>query len=153
MGEEHDGDARDHDQSTHGEGARQRAGSRETSASSGACRCGAVRVFVQGAPLRVGICHCTDCRQESGSAFTFYGIWPADRFERVGDTAEYEGRQFCARCGSRMFSVNAREAEIKLGILSAAPTEFTPSYELWIKRREPWLRPIEGAEQHDEDRS
>jgi hypothetical protein len=27
-----------------------------------------------------------------------------------------------------------------------------PSYELWVKRREPWLRPIEGAEQYDEDR-
>ncbi|MEK1864852.1 MAG: GFA family protein, partial [Rhizobium leguminosarum] len=26
------------------------------------------------------------------------------------------------------------------------------SYELWVKRREPWLRPVEGAEQYDEDR-
>ena len=44
------------------------------------------------------------------------------------------------------------EAEIKLGALSEAPTPFTPTYELWIKRREPWLRPIEGAEQYEEDR-
>jgi hypothetical protein len=27
-----------------------------------------------------------------------------------------------------------------------------PGYELWIKRREPWLRPVEGAEQYDENR-
>jgi hypothetical protein len=44
-------------------------------------------------------------------------------------------------------------AESKLGILSGAPTALVPSYELWIKRREPWLRPVEGAEQFDENRS
>jgi hypothetical protein len=120
---------------------------------SGQCRCGQVQLSVRGAPLRVGICHCTDCRQESGSAFTFYGIWPAPLFEHVGETAEHSGRRFCPRCGSRLFSVDDREAEIKLGILSAAPTPFVPSYELWIKRREPWLRPIEGAAQFEENRT
>ena len=51
-----------------------------------------------------------------------------------------------------MFSVDELEAEIKLGILSEAPTALVPSYELWIKRREPWLRPIDGAEQYEENR-
>jgi len=120
---------------------------------SGACRCGQVRISVHGDPLRVGICHCTDCRQESGSAFTFYGIWPAQQFEHVGETAEYAGRHFCPRCGSRLFSIDPKEAEIKLGILNEAPTSFVPSYELWVKRRERWLRPIEGAKQFEENRN
>ena len=120
---------------------------------SGKCLCGQVRVSVRGEPLRVGICHCTDCRQESGSAFTFYGIWPALQFEHAGDTAEFQGRCFCTRCGSRLFSVDEQEAEVKLGILSQAPTPLVPSYELWIKRREPWLRPVEGATQYEEDRT
>jgi hypothetical protein len=60
---------------------------------------------------------------------------------------------FCPHCGSRLFSADDREAEIKLGILSEVPTPLVPSYELWIKRREPWLRPIEGAEQYEENRS
>ena len=119
---------------------------------SGTCLCGQVRISVRGEPLRVGICHCTDCRQESGSAFTFYAIWPASQFECTGETAGFQGRCFCVRCGSRLFSVDEREAEIKLGILSQAPTAFTPGYELWIKRREPWLRPVAGAEQYEEDR-
>ena len=55
-------------------------------------------------------------------------------------------------CGSRLFSYDSYEAEIKLGTLDAAPTDMTPSYELWVKRREDRLLPIEGAEQHDEDR-
>jgi hypothetical protein len=45
-----------------------------------------------------------------------------------------------------------REAEIKLGILAEAPTRLVPSYELWIKRREPWLRPVERAAQYEENR-
>ena len=122
-------------------------------AFSGSCLCGQVRVSVRGEPLRVGICHCTDCRQESGSAFTFYGIWPTPQFEHAGDTAQFQGRYFCTRCGSRLFSVDEQEAEIKLGLLSQAPTPLVPSYELWVKRREPGLRPVAGAEQFDEDRT
>ena len=119
---------------------------------TGKCLCGQVEVKVRDEPTRVGICHCMDCRKESGSAFTFYGIWPASRFEHTGDTSEFQGRRFCSHCGSRVFSADDQEAEIKLGILSEAPTPLKPSYELWIKRREAWLRPVEGAEQFEEDR-
>lgn len=118
----------------------------------GACLCGQVKFSVRGDPLRTGICHCTDCRQESGSAFTFFGVWPAEQFERSGDTSQFRGRQFCVRCGSRLFAVDDREAEIKLGALLQVPTPLTPSYELWVKRREPWLQSVPGAEQHEEDR-
>ena len=123
------------------------------SARLGRCLCGQVRVSVRGEPLRVGICHCTDCRKESGSAFTCYGVWPVDQFECSGDTSQFRRQHFCPRCGSRLFSLDAREAEIKLGILGDAPTGLVPSYELWVKRRETWLRPIDGANQYEEDRT
>ena len=119
---------------------------------SGKCLCGQVQISARGEPLRTGICHCTNCRQESGSAFTFYGIWPAHQFNSTGETSEFHGQYFCPRCGSHLFSLDDREAEVKLGVLSEAPTPLVPSYELWVKRREPWLRPIEGAEQYEEDR-
>ena len=121
-------------------------------ALSGKCLCGRVALSVRGEPIRVGICHCMDCRKESGSAFTFYGIWPAEQFEYSGEISDFQGRCFCSHCGSRVISVDAREAEVKLGILSQAPTPLMPSYELWVKRREPWLRPVEGAAQYQEDR-
>ncbi|NLS17814.1 GFA family protein [Rhizobium sp. P40RR-XXII] len=119
---------------------------------TGSCRCGQVRLAVRGNPLRVGICHCTDCRQESGSAFTYFGIWSSAEFEYEGETSEFAGREFCARCGSRVFALNEEEVEMKLGVLTEAPTRLTPTHELWTKRREPWLTPIEGAEQYEEDR-
>ncbi|NTF46573.1 aldehyde-activating protein [Rhizobium sp. AC27/96] len=119
---------------------------------TGSCRCGQVRIAVRGQPKRIGICHCTDCRRESGSAFTSFAVWPSDQFEHKGETTEFSGRQFCPRCGSRLFSANEIEAEIKLGILTEAPTSLIPTYELWIKRRESWLLPIDGAEQYEEDK-
>lgn len=112
-----------------------------------------IQFSVTGEPDRVGICHCTDCRQESGSAFTFFAVWPAASFQADGETATYEGRHFCPKCGCRLFAVDDREAEIKLGSLHDAPVGVRPTYELWVKRREPWLWSIEGAEQYQEDRS
>lgn len=38
----------------------------------GGCACGAVRYEVRGEPTVVGLCHCADCRRESGSAFLYY---------------------------------------------------------------------------------
>lgn len=119
----------------------------------GSCTCGEVKVAVRGQPLRIGVCHCTDCRQETGSAFTFFGVWAAVEFETTGETHEFRGRSFCPKCGSRLYSVNEREAEIKLGILADAPTPLRPTYELWVKRREKWLVPIDGAEQFDANRT
>ncbi|SEL85861.1 Uncharacterized conserved protein [Roseateles sp. YR242] len=119
---------------------------------SATCLCGQVRVAVRGEPLRVGICHCANCHKESGSAFTFYAVWPVAQFEHSGQTTESRGQHFCPRCGSPMFSVDEHEAEIKLGSLSDVPSGLKPSYELWVKRREPWLQPIDGAVQYEEDR-
>jgi hypothetical protein len=118
----------------------------------GQCTCGNVRYRLSGEPARVGICHCTSCRKASGSMFTTYGIWPKTALETDGETITFEGRSFCPQCGSSLFALSDAEAEIQLCTLDDAPTDLTPSYELWIRRREPWLSPLPGAEQHDKDR-
>jgi hypothetical protein len=43
--------------------------------------------------------------------------------------------------------------EVRLGSLDEAPFELKPEAEVWVKRRESWLPPVEGAAQHDENRS
>jgi hypothetical protein len=118
----------------------------------GGCSCGRVRYTLSGEPLRVGLCHCTSCRQESGSMFTAFGVWPRSAFSSSGTFNTWQGRSFCPECGSRLFALRDDEAEIKLGTLEDAPTGFTPEYELWVWRRERWLHPLSGAEQHQRDR-
>ena len=119
---------------------------------TGGCLCGAVRYTVRGEPLHVVRCHCASCRKESGSAFTVYAWWPVDAFEMSGNLSSYDRRGFCPRCGSRVLDTTGRtHVEVRLGSLDDAPFELKPEQEVWVKRRESWIPPVEGAEQHYEE--
>jgi hypothetical protein len=120
---------------------------------TGGCQCGSVRYEVSGEPLRVGICHCTDCRQTSGSAFTFFAIWPRSAFRSTSHVATFKGRSFCPNCGGKVFSLTPTEAEIMVGSLDDAPSGLVPQYELWTPRREGWLHALPWADQHVGDRN
>ena len=119
---------------------------------TGGCRCRQVRYSVRGEPLRVGVCHCTDCRQSSGSAFAFFAIWPIAAFTGEGQASSYNGRSFCPVCGSPVFSLSGDEAEIMVGSLDEAPSDQRPGYELWTPRRETWLHALPWADQFAGDR-
>lgn len=118
---------------------------------TGRCLCGRIRYRVTGEPSKVGICHCINCRRESGSAFVTYAIWPREAFSLTGKYATFQGRSFCPGCGSRLFNLTDTKAELRVGSLDAAPTDLVPGREIWYRRREPWLAPLAGIPQHDED--
>ncbi|WP_293853787.1 GFA family protein [uncultured Alsobacter sp.] len=116
----------------------------------GGCDCGRVRYAVTGDPTRVGLCHCRDCRHESGSAFTFFASWPREAFSGGGPAAVWKGRSFCPTCGTRLYTLSETEVGIRLGSLDDAPCGFAPHMEVWVKRREPWC-PALADEQYSED--
>ena len=121
-------------------------------ARSGGCLCGAVRYTLRGEPYGYGLCHCGDCRKESGSVFVAYAHWRRGDAEVTGDVRTYKGRSFCPTCGSRLFNLHEADIEIRIGSLDEAPTSLgPPGQECWIKRRERWLRPIASADQSFED--
>jgi hypothetical protein len=117
----------------------------------GGCLCGGIRYTVKGDPYKSGLCHCTDCRQVTGSAFLAYADWRPEQFEYTGVVTTYQGRSFCPICGSRLFSRSERQVEIYIGTLDSVPSGITPIDEGWIIRREPWQHPVEAAGQHDKD--
>lgn len=125
---------------------------------SGGCKCGQVRYAIDGEPIRVGLCHCETCRKDSGSAFSFFGIWSRASVTLSGELGCWHSRaggdRFCPTCGSSLFcwSDDSDEIEVKLGTLDDPPSALMPGYELWTIRREPWLAHHEGAEQHLKDR-
>ncbi|WP_122073604.1 GFA family protein [Pseudophaeobacter sp. EL27] len=118
---------------------------------SGSCLCGAVTLSAQGEPLRVGLCHCRDCRKHHGALFHASAIFPEQAVTVQGDTHSYKGRHFCPRCGSSVFSCSPGEVELHLGILEQ-PDRLIPSYELWCSRREAWLPAFAGLRQFTRDR-
>ncbi len=117
----------------------------------GGCLCGAVRIVASGAPDRVGVCHCLDCRKHHGAPFYAAAIFPQDAVRIAGETHAYRGRHFCPRCGSSVFARSGDEIEVHLGALDA-PDQFVPTYECWTVRRESWLPPFPVAARHAHDR-
>ncbi|MEZ5720230.1 MAG: GFA family protein [Paracoccaceae bacterium] len=118
---------------------------------TGGCLCGDVRLEARGDPLRVGICHCLDCRKHHGALFYAAAVFPRGAVTVTGAVAEYQGRHFCPRCGSSVNAVSGDEVEVHLGALDG-PDAFVPTYELWCVRREGWLPEFPGTVRFDRER-
>lgn len=119
---------------------------------TGGCLFGAIRFAATGKPLRVGLCHCLNCRKHHGAVFYAAAIFPDAAVTITGETRAYDGRHFCPICGSSVFARNPGEVELHLGSLDA-PSQFVPDYELWTARREDWLPEFPGMANHAGDRS
>ena len=121
----------------------------------GGCLCAAVRFHVKGAPDRVGLCHCLDCRKAHGAPFNAFAVFASAQVRITGGddghvrpdalgayvNAQGYRRYFCRRCGSPLHGASEgqeNEIEIPLGLFDETGL-FTPTYEGWIPRREPWL--------------
>lgn len=78
-------------------------------------------------------------------------MFPADAVSIIGTTANYRDRYFCPVCGSSVFSRSADEIEIPAGTFNT-PNQVTPTYELWMCRRENWLPPFNVARWYEHDR-
>ena len=111
---------------------------------TGGCQCGKVRIEATGAPYRVGVCHCLDCRKHHGALFYAAAVYPESAVSIEGEVNDYQGRFFCPSCGSSVFARSEDEIEVHLGALDA-PDQFAPSYELWTVRREAWLPPFDDT--------
>lgn len=117
---------------------------------TGGCQCGDVRIEAEGQPLRVGVCHCMDCRKHHGALFHASAIFREEKVGITGKTHHYRGRHFCPKCGSSVYSQTEDEIEVHLGTLDS-PDQFKPTYELWTIRRESWLPPFPTERLFDGD--
>lgn len=118
---------------------------------TGGCLCGAVRFVAVGLPYRVGICHCLDCRRNTGALFAALAMFPAAAVTVEGEASEHEGRFFCPKCGSSVYARSGDETEVDLGTLDE-PGRLVPTYECWTVRREAWLPEFEGLKRYERDR-
>jgi hypothetical protein len=75
------------------------------------CCCSACSIEVEGEPVLNAICHCTNCKQRTGSAFGWSSYFPDEQVVRkTGDVSRYDiasanrqERWFCAICGTTLF--------------------------------------------------
>src|SRR5687768_2881046 len=125
---------------------------------TGGCMCGAVRFEARGAPYRVGLCHCLTCRKMTGSAFSAIATYPQGSVRITGNTRAFASsdkgrRHFCPACGSPVYGQwdNSGEIEMCLGCFDDT-NRFTPTYELWIGRRENWLPEMPNLVRYEHNR-
>lgn len=124
---------------------------------TGGCNCGAVRYALSAPPLAVAACHCSNCRKQSGAAYSVNLVVRASTMTVEGDLAVFSdhdtesgqpvSRQFCAACGSPIRSVPAATPKIvavKAGTLDDA-SAYGPQVHIWTKSKLPWVEVPAGA--------
>ena len=130
---------------------------------TGGCQCGALRYRVMAQPSRIYVCHCTECRAQSSSAFGISVIVPPAAVELTAgrpriwrrDTASGKvlACAFCPDCGSRIWHVNepaGDEMSIKGGSLDL-PVDLTGTVHIWTISKLPGVVIPDGAVQWERD--
>ncbi len=123
---------------------------------SGGCNCGAVRYDVDTDPLAVVVCHCSRCRNQSGSAFSVNLVVAESAMQVTGaltvfadgdsSSGQPVSRQFCGSCGSPIRSMPAANpgiAVIKAGTADQ-PGRFVPTMHVWTQSKLPWADVPDG---------
>jgi hypothetical protein len=120
------------------------------SVHKGGCACGKFRFEARGEPYRAGLCYCITCRKSHGAPFNYFVVFPAESVTISGEVTEFkssdQGRRYsCRACGTPAYSLyHDDKGEIHLyGGSFDEPGLWQPEYELWRKRREPWLSEFE----------
>lgn len=128
-----------------------------TAILTGKCYCGAVQYAVPDEFRYAMICHCSNCRRTTGSAFKpFAGIERAKfSVTQGGDGLLIYGGDkahdaHCGTCGSLLYSV-VREAawvHVTLGTLVDAPS-IRPACHIFVGSKAPWDTINDGLPQYE----
>jgi hypothetical protein len=122
----------------------------------GSCLCGQVSYEISGEPMFVGHCACTSCQKTTGSGHSSVAAFADDAVKVHGEVKSYQGLgdsgqptvlQFCANCGSRLFSrptVMPGAVIVSLGTMHEGADELVPSMLIYNKRRRDWDHVPEG---------
>lgn len=122
---------------------------------TGGCACGAVRFQLTALPYTVYLCHCTDCRRQSGAAYGISMFAPRDAFAITqGELASWRKPNsaggltsilFCGACASRLGSLRdgASHVTLRPGVLDDAGW-VVPVGQMWTRSALPWAL-LDGA--------
>ena len=121
--------------------------------TTGGCQCGSIRYSLVGPPEMLYVCHCTDCQQQSSSAFGMsLRIHPGHidftsskkslrSWETRGDDGGIKRCHFCPDCGTRIMHSSDNPDEtvsIKAGSLDDT-SGLQPIAHIWLSSAQPWV--------------
>lgn len=118
----------------------------------GGCQCGNVRYEITKQPLTLYCCHCTNCQQQSSSAFGMSMLVPREGFRYLrGGPSAFEIRAestakkpkvglFCDKCGTRI--ANDTQGNPSLSVKAGTLDDrerLTPVGHIWVKSAHDWM--------------
>lgn len=120
----------------------------------GSCVCGDVRFDVAAPPLGASMCHCGQCRKQSGGIWSSAHVATSD-LVISGEVRWFEAstiakRGSCARCGSFLFW-KAHDEELISFALGAidGPTGLTLGKHIFVADKGDYYDISDGVEQRD----
>jgi hypothetical protein len=127
---------------------------------AGGCFCGAVRYEAAGEPYSAAICHCTTCQKTSGAPMVGFFSVKRDGFRISGPLSEFRSsehavRRFCSACGAQIVFDDSRYPdEVDLTTISLDdPTAVPPTFHIWTRSRQPWVKLADGLPTYPERRT
>ncbi|MEO8064431.1 MAG: GFA family protein [Pseudomonadota bacterium] len=114
----------------------------------GGCQCGTIRYFAPRTPLALYVCHCSECRKQSSSAFGISFTIPRDAFKVEGRPAFWTRKTvsghtlecaFCRNCGTRLWHQSSGYQEtlnVKGGSLDE-PVDLGKAIHIWTSSKLP----------------
>ena len=126
----------------------------------GSCHCGYIKYEAEINPADVGVCHCTDCQQLTGSAFTTYVYANRDGFKllsgkpkiyvKTGSSGAKRAQAFCPECGSRIYaSADVPKPErynLRVGTIRQR-RELRPQTQIWSRSALDWVMDLRSVKQ------
>lgn len=125
---------------------------------SGGCACQAVRYSCAEDPFVSYLCHCTECRKRTGSAFGMSVQVPSAGFRldageprvrtRVADSGNELAVRFCGVCGTSVWSTSAARPHVTVvyaGTLDE-PGRVPVLAHIWTDGALPWVAMDPGIE-------
>ncbi|PCJ12545.1 MAG: aldehyde-activating protein [Gammaproteobacteria bacterium] len=130
---------------------------------NGKCLCGKVSYQIEGDLGEVRLCHCSDCREVTGSAFSANAKIKREQFKLTSGTAaltEYVRRPgvlcyFCSSCGCHIYVWVESEPDLIRprigGLMGDVPV--TIGAHVWVSSKASWFDITDNLPQFAEAKS
>ena len=113
----------------------------------GRCHCGAVRYEMPAEAIHQALCHCSDCRRQSGAPAVAWALVKKDALSVEGETKEYASsehgrRHFCPGCGTSLFYTNEMVFPDAIDVQTCTlddPDAVPPGAQIQVAERVGWM--------------
>ncbi|ANK80205.1 MAG: hypothetical protein TEF_04950 [Rhizobiales bacterium NRL2] len=117
----------------------------------GGCLCGHIAYEAEIDSEKVGVCHCTDCQINSGTAFRVAVMVPRENlrilsgemkvYVKIAESGNRRALSFCPECGTSIHGGNVDgTGPVSLRIGTARQrAELPPQTQIWCRSALPWV--------------